>query len=328
MATYRKRGRNWRVEIHRKDTPRESATFRTKAECEQWAMPRERAVYEDRRGLTRYTLADVLQQYSRDISPAHRGCRWEQIRLAKLARDFEGVETPLRALAASDVARWRDKRLRAVAPASVAREQQLLRAALAVAQREWGWLTLEKLTELKGARKPGPTPPRQRRVSNDEIRRITAALGHTGRRPNTVSQRVAIAFLLAIETGMRCGELCGLKKGDVDVRRRVAHLPVTKNGDARDVPLSKAAVRLVKLLRSEDSVLDVGTQTVDTLFRRARDYAAIENLHFHDARAEFATRTARKVDILTLARILGHRDLKSLQVYYRESAEDIAKRLG
>ena len=39
------------------------------------------------------------------------------------------------------------------------------------------------------------------------------------------------------------------------------------------------------------------------------------------------TRLARKLDILSLARMVGHRDLKMLQVYYRESAEDIAKRL-
>lgn len=54
----------------------------------------------------------------------------------------------------------------------------------------------------------------------------------------------------------------------------------------------------------------------------------IEDLHFHDSRAEALTRLARKVDVMTLARISGHKDLRVLlETYYRESAADIAKRL-
>ena len=66
----------------------------------------------------------------------------------------------------------------------------------------------------------------------------------------------------------------------------------------------------------------------DTLFRKARTKAGLTGFTFHDARALALTRLAKKVDVLTLARIAGHRNLKSLMVYYRESAEDIAKRLG
>jgi integrase len=67
---------------------------------------------------------------------------------------------------------------------------------------------------------------------------------------------------------------------------------------------------------------------MDATFRKLKRKANILDLHFHDSRAEAATRLAAKVDVLTLARILGHRDIRSLMIYYRESAEDIAKRLG
>ena len=54
----------------------------------------------------------------------------------------------------------------------------------------------------------------------------------------------------------------------------------------------------------------------------------IEDLHFHDSRAEALTRMARKVDVMTLAKISGHKDLRMLQnVYYRESPEEIAQRI-
>ena len=55
--------------------------------------------------------------------------------------------------------------------------------------------------------------------------------------------------------------------------------------------------------------------------------AGVVGLTFHDARAEAITRLSKKLDILQLARMVGHKDLKMLSVYYRESAADIAKKL-
>jgi integrase len=67
---------------------------------------------------------------------------------------------------------------------------------------------------------------------------------------------------------------------------------------------------------------------LDALFRKARNALMIPDLHFHDSRAEALTRLARKVDVMTLARISGHKDLRVLlETYYRESASDIAARL-
>ena len=69
------------------------------------------------------------------------------------------------------------------------------------------------------------------------------------------------------------------------------------------------------------------SRVLDTLYRRAATKAGVD-AHFHDLRAEALTRMARRVDVLTLARIAGHRDIRSLSVYYRESATDIAARLN
>ena len=328
MPSIQRRGASWRafVKLH---GVRDSRTFATRAEARAWALAREREIEDGVSGATRHTLKAALERYAREVSPAHRGARWERIRLAKIAREFEGVNRPLRDLRAADVGSWRDARLRVVAPASVSREQQLLRAVLATAQREWGWLTADKLSELKGARKPPATRPRQRRIAEDEIERLVAALGYIDRMPvASTRQRVAMAFLLAIETGMRCGELCGLTWDATFLERRFVRLPKTKNGDAREVPLSPMAAGLLWILPVDGrSTFNLCTGTVDNYFREAKGKVRIADLHFHDSRAEAATRLALKVDVLTLARILGHRDLKSLQVYYRATAEQIAARL-
>lgn len=330
MATIRQRGRRFRADVKQQGT-RDSRTFATRAEARAWAAARERELDAGVRGATRHTLQQALERYRDEVSPTHRGARWERVRIDKMVREFAGVGRPLRDLTAEDVATWRDARLRAVAPASVAREHQLLRAALAHARREWGYLTAEKLLELKGPKKPPAGKPRTRRPTDDEVERITLALGYTDRAPIvTRRQRVALAFLLALETAMRCGELCGLTWADVHLGRRFAHLGTTKNGDERDVPLSPTAAGLLWLLPFEGPaapVLGVSAAVLDVYFRAARDKCGIVDLHFHDARAEAATRLARRLNVVELTRVLGHRDTKSVMVYFRSTAEEIATRL-
>ncbi|WP_058048192.1 tyrosine-type recombinase/integrase [Janthinobacterium sp. Ant5-2-1] len=65
----------------------------------------------------------------------------------------------------------------------------------------------------------------------------------------------------------------------------------------------------------------------DSLFRKAVTRAGIEGLIFHDARHEAITRLAKKLNILELARMVGHKDIRQLQVYYNETAAEIAKKL-
>ena len=73
----------------------------------------------------------------------------------------------------------------------------------------------------------------------------------------------------------------------------------------------------------------VTSASLDALFRKARGRCGIEDLHFHDSRAEALTRLSEKVDVLTLAKISGHRDINLLsRVYYRITAAQIALRLG
>ena len=86
--------------------------------------------------------------------------------------------------------------------------------------------------------------------------------------------------------------------------------------------------RILNQLKSDsDSVFNLEPSQIDSLFRKAKKMTLVEDLHFHDSRHLAITRLARKLDVLALARMVGHRDLRMLQIYYNESAEDMAKRL-
>ncbi|MDR0577643.1 MAG: site-specific integrase [Candidatus Accumulibacter sp.] len=154
------------------------------------------------------------------------------------------------------------------------------------------------------------------------------ALGYEAGQPaRTKQQQVAVALLLSIETAMRPGEILGLAPEDIDLEKRFVVLPETKNGDRREVPLSRRVVELLESVMDGEAVFTVRSASADVLFRRARKAAGIDDVHFHDARSEALTRLSKKLDVLPLARMVGHRDPKSLMFYYNETASALAKRL-
>lgn len=127
---------------------------------------------------------------------------------------------------------------------------------------------------------------------------------------------------------MRAGEIAGLEWDRVDLDRRVALLTHTKNGRPREVPLSTRAVELIRALPELDPAFGLSSRQLDVLFRKLRDRPGVKGLTFHDSRHAAITALSTKLDVLALARMVGHKDLRQLREYYNECAEELAKRLG
>lgn len=302
----------------------DSATYPTKREAAAWAVERE-AELRGRR-LAPRTLREALVKYAAEVSPKHRGERWELVRLEKLGRD-PIADRKLGELRREHLAGWRDRSLQALAPASVAREFSLLRSVLGMARREWGWMEHDP---ADGVRRPPGHAKRSRRVTDAEVAAIRLALGWPEDVPPVnASQRIAAAMVFSLETAMRSGEVCSLAWEQVDEGAAFARLTRTKNGDTRDVPLSTRALAVLALLpRAAALVFDLDGGTRDALFRRARKAAGVEGMTWHDLRHEATTRLALRLSVLDLARMTGHRDPRSLMTYYNPTASEIAKRLG
>ncbi len=325
MGSYRKRGASWQAEVYR-NGKRETATFPSKVQAVRWVNQREAELTGAR--LPDKSVGDALTRYAEEESPKHRGERWEALRLALIGRDpLASMRLP--PLRPTHIAEWRERRLRGsedrkpVGPGAVRREMNLLQSVFKVARLEWGWLSIDP---MEGISRPVAPASRKRRIPKDEVDRLSMALGYVGGPPESVSHRVALAFLFALETAMRAGEILGLHWADVGAKS--VNLPLTKNGDARKVPLSPRAREILALLPRTDPVFGLLPAQRDALFRKARDRAQIPNLHFHDSRAEAIWRLSKVFDVMELARVIGHRDLKSLLLYYQTDADDLADRLG
>lgn len=224
----------------------------------------------------------------------------------------------------ADLVGWRDARLAKVTKGSVQRDINLLSHVFTKARDEWRWM---RENPFKGMAAPGDNPPRDRLPTPSENRRLLRWLGYrTGVQPSTKQAEAALAYLLALRTGMRAGEV--LQLGPATVTGSVAtvkHKMQYRTGRPRKVPLSRHALRLLRGFPG----FTLSSESLDALFRKARDSLLIEGLHFHDTRADALTRFARKVDPYELARISGHKDLRVLlETYYRTTAEEIAGRLA
>jgi integrase len=214
----------------------------------------------------------------------------------------------------SEFASWRDRRTKEVSNLSVLREWALLSHAIEIAIREWDWM---KENPMKALKKPVGEPPRDRLITDDEIERLCFALNYKENAPlPMITQRVGAAFLFAIETALRAQEICNLRWDDIKGRTIKVNASKTLAG-VRQVPLSPRAISIIEQLKGVDGelVFNLKTSQLDSLFRKAKKQVLIENLHFHDSRHLAITNLAKKLDVLELARMVGHKDLNMLLVY-------------
>lgn len=324
MASYRKRSSGWQAEVRKRGYYR-SATFNTKAEAKSWAAEIEHQINTGQIDKPSHgTVGDMFRRYAKEVSISKKSAPWEQKKLGVLEGD-PLASVDLADLSKTDIADFRDRRLQKVSAATVNRDFNLLSSLFNHAIEEWGWI---KENPCKGVKRPQNPAHRDRRISSDEKERICMALGYDEELPVTrKGQEVALAFLIALETAMRASEIVGLTSDRVNLNERYVTLVDTKNGDKRDVPLSTEAVRLLRRCPGKRQLFSVKAANLSALFRKARHKTGIEDLHFHDSRHEAITQLARKIDILDLARMVGHRDLKSLQIYFNATAAEIASRL-
>lgn len=325
MASIKSHGERWRVFVCVAGQ-RKTKVLRTKREALAWASATESALRELSRQAPaeRFTLAQALERYRDEVTPRKRSHRWEAKRIGALLRmPALPLALPLGEVTTAHLARWRDARMARVASGTMLRDIGLLSAVFETARREWQWIAANPLRDMGKPRRPDH---RDRTITLAEVRATLRALGHRRGRCRSMSQAVARVFLFALRTGMRAGEICDLTWDRVHADH--VSLRVTKTRP-RPVPLEPRALRLVASMHGWDDVLvfGVGRQTVDALFRRARDRAGLSGFTFHDARHTAATRLAGKLDVLTLCKVFGWTNPAQAMAYYNPSPGEIARRM-
>lgn len=246
------------------------------------------------------------------------------------------------AIRLGDVETWRTKRLTAGRkPATVNRDTNTLRAALQKAV-DWELLQANPLARLKPLKTD--RQPVVRYLSAEEEKRLYAALtarddkmraerksGNEWRQQRgqdllpelgTYADNLTPLVMLALNTGLRRGELWNLTWGDVDLRRKVLAVKGegTKSKQTRHVPLNKSSVAALKTHRGNvrplPSVPVFGRHEFKKAFAGLLEDAKIERFRFHDTRHHFASRLVMAgVPLATVKELLGHSTIAMTERY-------------
>ncbi|RVE99712.1 site-specific integrase [Sinorhizobium meliloti] len=330
MATIRKLRGRWQAQVRRRGMKPRCKSFDSKLEAEKWARELEAQVDRfgaapDTRILESTTLSELLERYKLEVSPTKRGAVQEIQRIDVLKRHEIAYRTMV-GLSLQDISSFRDERLRSVAASTAVRELAILSHVIEVAIRDWGMPLSRNVVKL--VRRPVIKNERKRRLEGDEEQRLLDACAG-GKIPFFKT-----LIIVAIETGMRRGEILGLHWSDISHNRRVITLKMTKNGSGREVPLSQRAFEALAAWRSVASpeqprVFLMAPGSLEQAWYRLLVRANVKGLRFHDLRHEGVSRLfERGLNVIEVSSISGHKELRMLKRYTHLSADDLVGRLG
>ncbi len=173
---------------------------------------------------------------------------------------------------------------------------------------DWGLCTQNPAAKVRLFRED---PKRVRYLTEEEEARLMKAC--------SPYLRQVVTF--ALHTGMRRGEILGLRWQDVDLRNAVATIPAARAKGRRDryVPLNTDAMDILAAIPTplDRSALIFANSAgnLNENFRRhwqaAIEQSGLEDFRFHDLRHTFASRLVMAgVDLAVLRDLLGHRDFE------------------
>lgn len=279
---------------------------------------------------SRPTLARVIDVYRVRVSILKKGFAQEAFRLQQLQRSDLGALV-MDEVTSVDIATYRDARLAQLnpktlsllSPATVRLELSLLSNIFEVARIEWGFCS--GTNPCRDVRKPKVPPGRVRRLTPREDRQIQRYAY------SSANAELFSIIVLALETCMRQGEILNLEWQHVNLRSRIVHLPETKNGSPRDVPLTTDAVEAFARLGVKQSgrVFHYTPAGIKSTWRYMLARLGIEDLHFHDLRHEAISRLFERgtLDMLEIAAISGHKSLSMLKRYTHLRATRLVRKL-
>jgi integrase len=252
-------------------------------------------------------LCDEYLQFSKAHKTAH-SYRRDQVSIKNLLESLSGHRVSK--ISAHEIERYKNARRKKVSAATVNRELSCIKHMFNKAV-QWNYLPENPLQAVAKFKEP---PGRVRYLSEDEI----------GRLLNCCASSLRPIIVMALNTGMRKGEIMNLLWSDVDLKNRLILVRNSKNNESRHVPINDTLYsELNKLREGYRSDKPVFTwkngkpiKSIHNAFYRTMERARISNFRFHDLRHTFASYLAMKgVDIRVIQQLLGQKTIAMTMRY-------------
>jgi integrase len=351
MATFRIRkdkngGKRYQVIVEVRKNGRKiykSKTFTTKREGLNWEK---KFLYEVDAGiitkdsLRKRKVSDALEKYIETVLPQRPKNAHNILQHLKWWRDQIGGHQLSDATPAV-FAGCRDKLLTEVGPKGRVRKSgtalryiATMSSVLECCMKDWMWIAQNPLRAIK---KPSPGPRKARFYSLEEIqtiRRLCASCNSPFMLP---------IFIVALHTGMRKGEVLGLRWENIDFREKEIHLPTSKNGEPRNIAMTS---EVGKIFHDLDSTKKTGISglifpspkdpqkpiDIKSTWERVLAKAGITDGTFHTIRhATCSYLASLGIDGKLIAKIVGHKDSRTTDIYIdtvKSHRREIMDRLG
>lgn len=274
------------------------------------------------------TLSFAINKYINTVSNEKKGWRQESYR-ANVIKRYDIANMLMHEITSVDVSNYRDERLtsinektqKVISGNTVRLELAFLSSVFKLAQVEWGVCGNNPVLAV---RKPKIGKGRERRLLKNEERKISKHF-------EKLDKQIFVIFHLALETAMRQGEILGLLWENVNLSIGVAHLPETKNGTWRDVPLSKKARELLLEMepKAYGRVFSFTSNSFKSKWRKNILLLKIEDFRFHDLRHEAISRLFElgTLNMIEVASISGHKSLSMLKRYTHLKAYQLVRKI-
>jgi len=325
MAIIEKRGAaQWRARIRKQGFPSLTQTFTKKAYAERWVRDVEssmdKGMFIDHREAAQTTLANVLDRYELEILPSKKSQKPVKYQIKTIKKMIGKYY--LSHLNSNILAKFRDNRVKNISSETARKDLMLISRVLHTAVVDWG-IQLPNGNPVAALRLPKPALARDRRLELNEEELLLKAALDCGRHIHNL-------IIIAIETGMRRGEIINMQWQYINFQKKTLHIDKTKTDSPRTIPLSNRAINILKKQprNINGKVWNIRAGSVTQAFIRICKKANITNLRFHDLRHEATSRFFEKgFNIMEVSCITGHKDLKMLKRYTHLKAEDLALRL-
>lgn len=340
MAAIQKRGSAFRVRIIRKGYATQSKTFNTRIEAVKWARKIEteidQGVIKPNKTLANRMLdkqisfGEAAEHYIKNHTIHKRNCKTETGTIRTLIRRWG--QDHVQSIDKAKVFALRDDLLsRGRSGDTVNHYYNAISKIYQMLQTEWS-ITVDN--PIRGMKRLPANPSRTKRINGKTETALLLAC------EQSKSKLLKPIVEFALETGMRRGELMGLKWFDVDIPSRRAFLHVTKNGDPRQVPLTLKAVKILDGVKHGDpeQVFPLSLDGLRRYFEKAVSTAKanwtlsgvnpFEDCRYHDLRHEALSRLSDAgLNVIELSHISGHKTLSQLARYTHPSHQAIFAKL-
>jgi len=332
MSSIRKRGEKWQARVHRKENKPIVKSFNNKSDALKWARNVESQLdlgtLAPKQTMPR--LMPIVDRYVEEVTPLKKGKSQERYR-ANQFKKTKLADMEIDKITGEVVAQYRNARLKEVSANTVRLELAFLSVVFEQCRKEWGLAVSNPVRQI---RMPKPGKPRQRRLEAGEEEALLKACRESG------AHYLQTFVILALETGMRFGELAGVTWENINLDKRTIYLPDTKNGSSRTVPLSTRALNAIQTQpRSIDGRLFLAKSgRIRSAFLIALTKAQatqpesrlfLRELRFHDLRHEAVTRLFEKgLNPIEVGMVSGHKTLSMLQRYTHIRSQDLVSKLG